>query len=218
MKIYNYHFQTGAFVSADEARPDPLNPDRWLRPAFSTETQPPKPGDREWPFWTDGVWQMKPDYRDVPLYRTTDGVPASIAVPGVVPSDVELTETRRPSALHVWRDDQWVEDAELVAQKARADAMAEFARRMEIARQANFGKADAYAAGLLSDVEVAIFNAWAAYQMALTRVVSAPDFPVAIIWPTEPDESAIAEEVADKARQREKDVEAIANKETAGTR
>lgn len=195
MKIYNFHFQTGAFVSADEAKPDPLNLDRWLRPAFSTETQPPKPGDREWPFWSDGVWQMKPDYRNVPLYQTANGMPGAIDEPGVVPADVGLTDQAKPSPLHVWRDGQWIEDDELSARKVRADAMAEFSRRMEIARQANFGKADAYAAGLLSDVKVAIFKAWAAYQMALVRVPSTVDFPDHITWPEEPDEEAIAKAV-----------------------
>ena len=55
--------------------------------------------------------------------------------------------------------------------------MAEFERRLEAARKANAGKADAYAAGLLDDEGVYYFKAWSAYQMALVSVV-ADTFPM----------------------------------------
>ncbi|MDY7807764.1 tail fiber assembly protein [Burkholderia stagnalis] len=203
MKIYNYDFKTGAFTGAGEPDPDPMSPGRWLIPAFASIKKPPKPGDREWPFWINGAWTMKPDFRNVPLYQTANGAPASINEPGVVPADVDLTDEPKPSDVHVWRDGAWGPDEQLVEHKARADATAEFATRMEKARAANYGKADAMIAGVLTDTEVAIFKAWAAYQVALSRVMGAPDFPKGIAWPNEPDEVAIAAEVEAEAKRRE---------------
>ncbi|KUZ98079.1 hypothetical protein WI40_13825 [Burkholderia ubonensis] len=215
MKIYNYDFETGALTSAGEPDPDPMSLGRWLIPAFASTEMPPKPGDREWPFWIDGAWTMKPDFRNVPLYQITNGAPALIDEPGVVPADVGLTEEPKPSDVHVWRDGAWVADEQLVEHKARADATAEFATRMERARAANYGKADAMIAGVLTDTEVAIFKAWAAYQVGLSRIMGAPDFPTGIAWPDEPDEAAIAAEVAAEAQRREAETVALREAEAA---
>ena len=73
--------------------------------------------------------------------------------------------------------------------------MAEFQHRLANAQTKNYGRADAHAAGVLSDVEEAQFVAWSKYQMDLSRVVNAPDFPASAVWPVEPDDDAIHREV-----------------------
>ncbi len=74
--------------------------------------------------------------------------------------------------------------------------MAEFEAKMAKARTANLGKADAITAGLLDDLGVALFKAWAAYQIALVSIVEATDFPENLNWPNEPDSQEIAKEIA----------------------
>ena len=158
---------------------------------------------------------MLPDFRGKVLYRTDTGEQAEIVAPGIRPQDIGLTVDPRPSNDHVWKDGTWRLSAEQVAKRARDEAMATFNGKMEIARQANAGKADAYAAGLLSDVEIAVFKAWAAYQMDLVRVLSAPAFPESIDWPEEPDVEAVkaqvlAEQAAAEQLEKERAAEAAA--------
>ncbi|CAJ9165133.1 phage tail fiber assembly protein [Burkholderia pseudomallei] len=75
---------------------------------------------------------------------------------------------------------------ELLAREQRDAAMAEFERRLAIARRENLGKADAYAAGQLDDEQTYYFKAWSAYQMALVAAIQADTFPDAIEWPATP--------------------------------
>ncbi|CAJ4535225.1 phage tail fiber assembly protein [Burkholderia pseudomallei] len=76
--------------------------------------------------------------------------------------------------------------AELLAREKRDAAMAEFERRLAIARRENLGKADAYAAGQLDDEQTYYFKAWSAYQMALVAAIQKDTFPEAIAWPDTP--------------------------------
>jgi NAD-dependent oxidoreductase involved in siderophore biosynthesis len=64
--------------------------------------------------------------------------------------------------------------------------MAEFERRMTLARAKNAGKADAYAAGLLSLEEAYSFRTWSSYQIALVRAIEQTGFPESLTWPAEP--------------------------------
>lgn len=195
MLIHHYDNQTGQYCGSQLADADPRSPGRWLLPAFATDKVLPERTAETWPFFQDGSWVLLPDYRGKVLYRADTGEKAEIVAPGIRPEDIGLTTEPRPSNEHVWEDGSWQLSAEQVAKRARDEAMAVFNGKMEIARQANAGKADAYAAGLLSDVEVAVFKAWAAYQMDLVRVLSAPAFPENIDWPDEPDVEAVTAKV-----------------------
>ncbi|CBJ40066.1 putative tail fiber assembly protein homolog (plasmid) [Ralstonia solanacearum CMR15] len=199
MLIHQYDHATAQYIASHLADPDPLNDGRWLIPAFATATPLPERPARTWPFFLDGAWVLRPDHRGQRLYRTDTGEAAEIVAAGIAPEAAGLTPTPRPSDEHRWIDGAWQIDPQIVAQRARDAAMREFDLRMASARQANAGRADAYAAGLLSDAEIAVFKAWAIYQMDLVRVVSAASFPDDVQWPAEPDEAAVIEQADGKA-------------------
>ncbi|MGC2960180.1 tail fiber assembly protein [Paraburkholderia graminis] len=186
MLIHQYDAETGQYISSRLADPDPLNADRWLIPAFSTIDELPSRPRLTWPFYIDGAWKLLPDYRGLMLYRQDNGAPAEILIAGTTPAEHGLTETPRPSDEYMFHDGAWVIDPAIVAQRVRAAAMAEFDVRMTHARTMNAGKADAYAAGLLSREEAYYFRAWSAYQLDLVRAIQREGFPDAVSWPDEP--------------------------------
>ncbi|MBU9163090.1 tail fiber assembly protein [Burkholderia multivorans] len=186
MLIHQYDAETGQYISSHLADVDPKNPNRWLVPAFSTLDPLPERTPRTWPFYRNGAWTLLPDHRGQVLYRQDTGEPAEILAAGTTPEAQGLTEIPRPSPEHVWRDGGWVIDPALVAQRAREAAMVEFESRMARARQMNAGKADAYAAGLLSMEEVYYFRAWSAYQLDLVRAIQSDGFPETVHWPDDP--------------------------------
>jgi hypothetical protein len=201
MLIHQYDNHNGQYHSSRLADADPRHPDRWLMPAFSTAETMPERTALTWPFYVDGTWTLLPDYRGRILYRQDTGEAAEILVAGQTPAEHGLTETPRPSDDHTWRDGEWKIDPAMIAQKERAAAMAEFERRMTLARAKNAGKADAYAAGLLSLEEAYGFRAWSSYQIALVRAIEQTGFPDTLTWPAEPatftDASAAAMTVFD---------------------
>ncbi|AXE93972.1 tail fiber assembly protein [Paraburkholderia terricola] len=186
MLIHQYDAVTGQYISSRLADLDPLNADRWLVPAFSTVDELPARLPLTWPFYRDGAWKLLPDYRGRMLYRQSTGEPAEILVAGITPAEQGLTETPRPSDDYTFRDGAWAIDPAIVAQRVRAAAMADFDVRMAHARAMNAGKADAYAAGLLSREEAYYFRAWSAYQLDLVRAIQREGFPDAVSWPAEP--------------------------------
>ncbi|AOJ10610.1 tail fiber assembly protein [Burkholderia mayonis] len=194
MKIYHFHSCTGALVGVGSADPDPMNAERWLIPAFSTTQEPPVQQEREWPFWRDDQWVMKPDYRGVTLFRTSDGIRAAIDEPGISAEEAGLTEVARPGDDYVWRDSKWQVDESLVAVRRKQTKTREFEERLSRVQSRLLGMGDALAAGLLDEAETAIFRAWATYQQELIRVFRSLSFPE-IVWPNEPDEATVAHDV-----------------------
>ncbi|POM19632.1 hypothetical protein CSX04_01019 [Burkholderia cepacia] len=146
MLIHHYSPSTGEYLTSSQPDADPRNDGRWLIPSSATLDAPPPRTPTTWPFYRDGAWFLLPDYRGRVCYRTDTGEPVEIAIAGKTPDDLELTTEPRPSPRHAWIDDAWTVPPELIAREKRDAAMAEFERLMEIARRANAGKADAYAA------------------------------------------------------------------------
>ncbi|MDT4830714.1 hypothetical protein FQZ97_641880 [compost metagenome] len=199
MLIHQYDSVTGQYIQSGLADVDPKSPERWLIPAFSTSAALPERLPYTWPFLVGGKWELRPDHRGQTLYRQDTGEQAEILVAGVAPEEAGLTVKPRPSGEHRWNGSSWELSAEAVAEKQKMNAMAEFERRLDIARKKNAGKNDAFAADLLTPQEAALFKAWAAYQMDLVRQVSAEDFPKNCVWPEEPDEAEIAAQVEAEA-------------------
>jgi hypothetical protein len=212
MYVHHYDSQTGAYTASQLAAPDPLDADNWLIPAFSTTNTPPERPRGQWPFFSEetGEWTLRPDWRSIVLYRTDNGEPAEILAPGVTPEQAGLTQTPRPSAEHSWKDGEWQIDADKVLARARADFMQQVELRMDRARQANWGKADALQLGILTPLEAGMYKAWAEYQVALARLIQNADYTRAIQWPDEPNEADVQATVdAEQAEiQRLKDEEA----------
>ncbi|PEH40051.1 tail assembly chaperone [Burkholderia gladioli] len=186
MLIHHYNPTTGEYLSSSQPDADPRNDTRWLLPSFATFDAPPPRTPTTWPFYRDGAWFLLPDFRGRVCYRTDTGEPVEIAVAGKTPDDLELTTEPQPSPRHAWIDGAWTVPPELIAREKRDAAMVEFERLMEIARRANAGKADAYAAGLLDDEGTYYFKAWSAYQMALVSAINVDTFPDAVAWPATP--------------------------------
>ncbi|KUZ83265.1 tail fiber assembly protein [Burkholderia ubonensis] len=186
MLIHHYSQSTGEYLSSSQADADPRNDQRWLIPAWATLDAPPPRTPTTWPFYRDNGWSLLPDFRGRVCYRTDTGEPVEITVAGKTPDDLGLTIEPRPSPRHTWIDGAWTVPPELIEQEKRAAAMAEFEQRLETARKANAGKADAYAAGLLDDEGTYYFKAWSAYQMALVSAIQADTFPDAVAWPATP--------------------------------
>ncbi|UTV53955.1 tail fiber assembly protein [Burkholderia arboris] len=216
MLCNQYDSLTGQYVVSFLADVDPMNPTRYLVPAFCTFEPLPERAPRTWPFWRDEKWDMLPDYRGVRLYRTESGAAAEITVAGVTPDDAGLTEDPRPSDAHVWREGAWVVDEKIVADRARESAMNDFFARLEKARQQNRGKADARMTGRLSDLEETTFDAWADYQVSLVNVVESLTFPAQFAWPAEPDQAAILAKVeAERAAKAKREAEEAAQRAAA---
>jgi hypothetical protein len=186
MLIHQYDNLNGQYHSSRLADADPRHPDRWLIPAFCTAEAMPERAALTWPFYVDGAWILLPDYRGRILYRQDTGEAAEILVAGQTPAEHGLTDMPRPSDEYTWRDGGWKIDPAVIAQQQRAAAMADFEQRMTVARTNNAGKADAYAAGLLSLEEAYDFRAWSTYQIALVRAIGQAGFPESLTWPPEP--------------------------------
>ena len=214
MLLHSYDSQTGEYHSSHLAAPNPRRPGEWLQPAFTTPLDLPERTPDTWPFFLDGNWVLKPDYRGRVLYRQDTGEAAEILAAGITPEEAHLTETPRPSEDYHWQDGQWQPDPEKLAENERRAAMAEFESLMTKARRATAGQADALAAGLLNDVQTAVFRAWAQYQMDLVRAISAEGFPKTITWPAEPDAEAIAAQVEAAAAESESGAEATIDSES----
>lgn len=126
--IYNYNPETGEYLGPAAANVSPREPGVLLVPAFAVPVAPPAVGDRQCVCYLDaaglvpadyqsGVWQIVPDWRGVPLWDKASGDVVAITLPNVLPADIGATAEVRPSAVHVWRDGEWVADAALQRQQ-----------------------------------------------------------------------------------------------------
>jgi len=104
MDIYNYHPETGEYLGGGVAALDPLETrkaglDVFLLPANATTTEPPEPGDFQWPVWTGAAWELTEDHRGVVMYSTATGEVVEITELG--PIQAGLTDTA-PGEFEVW--------------------------------------------------------------------------------------------------------------------
>lgn len=211
MLIHHYNPVTGEYLRSGQPDADPRNDDRWLIPAFATFDIPPPRTPTTWPFYRDGTWSLLPDFRGRVCYHIGTGDTAEITAPGCTPAELGLTTAPRPSPRHSWIEGRWVVPPELVEREKHDAAMAEFSRLMVVARRHTTGRADAYAAGLLSEEQVYIFKAWSAYQMALVAAIERESFPDAVEWPSIPGPylpTAESEVTVDEANEPPKQAEA----------
>ena len=82
--IYNYHPQTGEFLSQDQADPSPLEPGVFLAPAYATAIEPPPTEAHQAAVFDGAQWRITPDWRGHSYWRS-DGTRHSIAELGQTP-------------------------------------------------------------------------------------------------------------------------------------
>lgn len=58
MKIYNYHPDTGVYISESFADPDPLSPDKFLIPAYATTDVPPQANEKQQVVFKNCQWEI----------------------------------------------------------------------------------------------------------------------------------------------------------------
>jgi hypothetical protein len=59
MNIYHYHPETGALLGEGIADPSPLEPGKWLVPAYATTVTPLIAEDGKQAVWANGAWQIQ---------------------------------------------------------------------------------------------------------------------------------------------------------------
>lgn len=59
MRIYNYHPQTGIYLGESIADTSPLEPGKYLIPAFATSIEPPVILDGEQAVFISGIWELQ---------------------------------------------------------------------------------------------------------------------------------------------------------------
>lgn len=97
MKIYNYHPNTGEYLSQNKADLNPMQPDNWLIPAYSTADVPPETGENEAAVFSDGVWSTVPDYRGTEYWVAYGEDVQQITKLGeTVPEGAFLAEPEKP--------------------------------------------------------------------------------------------------------------------------
>jgi len=113
MIIYNYSQATFEFIGQSEARPDPLEENKYLIPANSTEIEPPEISENQIAVFNPDTnnWDIKPDFRGKVFWNKQTKEKIVIFEIGTIP-DESLTNIE-PSENDVWQDDCWETDIEL---------------------------------------------------------------------------------------------------------
>ena len=199
MEIFNYHPITGALLSPGVADDNPLQPDDPIVPGFATPIAPPSGGERQVAVyrdgqgkapqnWPQGSWTLVPDYRAVPLYRTADGSAFALddTYTGLGDLPAFLTDEARPSAAHVWQNDEWTLDVTLETELLAAAARAQQATLLAEADQRVAPLMDGFVLGELTTEEEALLKALSQYRKALRAVTAQAGFPRDINWPVKP--------------------------------
>lgn len=85
MEIYNFHPETGEYISCTNARPDPLIKDTWELPAHATFEPPMTAVQGFARCFIDGAWQLVEDNRGQIVYRRVDGEAFVVDTLGKIP-------------------------------------------------------------------------------------------------------------------------------------
>lgn len=100
MDIYSFHPETGEYIGAGKADPNPVREDAWLLPAYCTSVAPPEAESGFALMWTGGSWAKVADHRGE---RWWPNDAASNLAPSIVigflgdPAAHGLTKTEPPA-------------------------------------------------------------------------------------------------------------------------
>jgi len=114
MKIYNIDKTTHEFISVTQANPDPMQPGKFLIPAYSTTIQNPKPkaGFTHTFDFTNEVWVEIEDHRGKTIWDTNSKEQSVVTDLGPISL---LHTTIKPGLYDVWSNGAWHVDANLKA-------------------------------------------------------------------------------------------------------
>ena len=173
MKVYNYARGTGEFIGESIAPPSPLEPGKFLIPAWSTHIKPPTAKKGKMAVFSDDKWAFMDDHRGKIVYSVTDGEPFTISELGPLPAG--FTETARPSPDHVWGGKKWEFDGDL--------NFARLSREVRASRDAFLKQTDW---AMLPDVDPIHRVKYGEYRQKLRDITKQPGFPDAVEWPDKP--------------------------------
>ena len=119
MNIYHYSPTTGEYLRMGYAKPDPLEPGRYLIPKYATTTAPPATGENEVAVFEGGEWVLKPDYRGQTFYVKATKEAVTITEIGVEPEE-SMTDVP-PDENQKWDEDSeaWALDEDYVREQIR---------------------------------------------------------------------------------------------------
>lgn len=90
MDIWNYSPTTGELISQGVADNDPLDPNNWLLPAFSTSIVPPAPQSGSARVFSNGSWSYIEDHRGETWYDV-NGSAIKIDALGSIPAGLSAS-------------------------------------------------------------------------------------------------------------------------------
>lgn len=105
LTIFNYHPETGEFISSSLADKSPLEPDEWLIPAHATEIEPPQTVANQVAVFDGNAWRIDQDFRGLNLYSTENG--SRVEVDTIGPMPTNATTDPRPSIFYGWSSSGW---------------------------------------------------------------------------------------------------------------
>ena len=113
MKIYNYKEGTNEFLSEGTAKPNPLEPGKYLIPRNATTIEPTLiPKENETLVFENNQWIIKEDYRNIKVYNNEFKEGKEITELGPLPEGFSLTQPTSEYA--ILENNNWIEDIELI--------------------------------------------------------------------------------------------------------
>ncbi|EPX8934733.1 tail fiber assembly protein [Morganella morganii] len=182
MKIYHYYQNTGEFIAAGMADPDPLTEGNWLIPAHATEIEPLKAKPRYAVCFINGQWEYIRDYRGSTAYSKADRQSVPVDFVGELPDT--LTLSKPETDFDEWNGKKWVTNTQ--AQKNSELEAAETQKQFFIAEAME--KTQLWQTqlmlGIITDEDKASLREWMLYvqKVQVTDISPAPD----IDWPQKP--------------------------------
>ena len=140
--------------------------DIFTLPEHATEQTPPALESRQAAVFEGDAWVVKADFRDVTLYETAAGLPASITDIGITPADKGYTDQAPLSTPCKWDGVAWVDDL-IGYQAAQIGALQ---KSYQVAIQESV------------DYMATTFQADDASQIVLTKVLVVGSVPDGFFW------------------------------------
>jgi len=128
--VYSYLPNTKEYSGTTIARQDPMDPDNFLLPAYTTIFQPPEVEENYVAVYNedDETWTQEVDYRGSLMYNKETAEESFIDFIGDIPD--EFTLTPKPGPLYSWNEeeDNWTPDLNKVKDYTKERLKEEYER------------------------------------------------------------------------------------------